>query len=216
MSGEGRFADVAAAVLLGGASSRMGSDKAQLDVEGVPAATRLARLADALFAEVLLVGGTPPADAPGRRVDDPPGEASALRGVVAALGAARAPRVLVLATDLQLVTPDVLLALVAYPEADAVVPRTAAGREPLCALYRRVPVLERARVRLARGALSLQALLAELELAELAGDDLAAVDPEGAALLNVNTRDDLARARAVLAARRGAGAPPLAARARRA
>jgi molybdopterin-guanine dinucleotide biosynthesis protein A len=194
----------------------MGSDKAHLDVEGVPAATRLARLADALFGEVLLVGGSPPADAPGRRVRDPEGTPSALRGVVAALAAARAPRVLVLATDLPLVTADVLLALVAFPEADAVVPRSAAGLEPLCALYRRDAALPPARARLERGELSLRGLLGELALSVLGGGDLAAVDEDGCALLNMNTRDDLARARALLAARAGRSGAPSAARTGRA
>ena len=216
MSGEGRLADVAAAILVGGASTRMGRDKAGLELEGTPAAVRLARLVDALFGEVLLVGGAPAPGAPGRAVADPPGEPCSLRGLVGALGAARAPRVLVLATDLPLATPDLLLALVAFPEADVVAPRTAAGLEPLCALYRREAALPVARARLARGALSLQGLLGELSLATLADADLAAVDPDGSALLNVNTPEDLARARALLAARRAAADAPRPARAGRA
>jgi molybdopterin-guanine dinucleotide biosynthesis protein A len=182
----------------------MGTDKARVELEGVPAALRLARLADELFEEVLLVGGAPPAGAPGRAVADPPGEPSALRGLVGALGAAAAPRVLVVATDLPLVTPDLLLALVAYPEANAVVPRSAAGLEPLCALYRRDAALPVARARLARGALSLHGLLDELAPTVLGGADLAAVDPDGTALFNANTPEELARARALLAARRAA------------
>jgi molybdopterin-guanine dinucleotide biosynthesis protein A len=202
VSGDGRLADVAVAVLLGGASTRMGADKARIELEGVPSAVRLARLAAELFEEVLLVGGTPPAGAPGRAVADPAGEPSALRGLVGALAAAAAPRVLVVATDLPLVTPDLLLALVAYPDADVVVPRSAAGFEPLCALYRREAVLPLARARLARGELSLHGLLDELAPAVLGGAQLAAVDPDGTALLNANTPEDLARARALLAARR--------------
>lgn len=202
MSGAGRLADVAAAILVGGASIRMGRDKSALELEGTPAAARLARLAAALFGDVILVGGVPPPGTPGRAVADPPGEPCSLRGLVGALAAARAPRVLVLATDLALATPDLLLALVAFPEADVVVPRSAGGLEPLCALYRREAVLPVARARLARGALSLQGVLGELSLAVLAGADLAAVDPDGSALLNVNTPEDLARARALLAARR--------------
>ena len=194
---EGRLGNVAAALLLGGASSRMGADKAQLELEGEPVATRLATLLAALCEEVLLVGGAPPASAPGRRVADPDGPRSALRGLVGALAAARAERVLVVATDLVGVTPDLLLALVAAPEADVVVPRTPGGPEPLCALYRREPVLAEARRRLAAGQLALHALLGALSVHWLEGDDLRALDRSGRALANVNTPEDLAAFRGV-------------------
>src|SRR5262245_12769728 len=115
----------------------MGSDKAQIAVGGVAIATRVARCLALLCEDVVLVGGDPPADAPGRRAGDGPGPRCALRGVVSALATARAERVLVVATDLPFVTPELLLALIAWPEADAVVPRTADGVHPLCALYRR-------------------------------------------------------------------------------
>jgi molybdopterin-guanine dinucleotide biosynthesis protein A len=195
---EGRLAEFAGAILLGGASTRMGTDKAGLALGGVPLAVRTAELAAALFAEVLLVGGAPPAGAPGRAVADPPGPRCALRGLVGALEAARAPRVLVLATDLPGLTADLLLALVALPEADVVLPRSARGLEPLCALYAREAVLAPARAHLAAGSLALQGLLAELRLRTLEGADLRAVDPEGTALANANTPEEWARARARL------------------
>ena len=194
MSGSGRFSNVAGAVLTGGASSRMGSDKAQLEVGGVASATRVARCLALLCEDVVLVGGDPPADAPGRRAPDGEGPRCALRGVVAALEAARAERVLLVATDLPFVTPDLLLALVAWPEADAVVPRTPDGAHPLCALYRREPALAAARRHLAEQRLALSTLLGAIATRYLEGDDLRAVDPDGVALTNLNTADDVARA----------------------
>jgi len=193
MSGESRIANVSAALLLGGASTRMGADKAQLLICGEPAATRLAKLLAGLFEDVLLVGGEPPASAPGRRVADTEGPRSALRGVASALAAAREERVLVLATDLMGITPDLLLALTAFPEADAVVPRAAGFAQPLCALYRRAPALAAAKHCLARNSLALRALLERLGVRWLEGDDLAALDPGGNALANVNTPEDYAR-----------------------
>jgi molybdopterin-guanine dinucleotide biosynthesis protein A len=197
---EGRLANVAAAVLLGGASRRMGRDKAHVALGGVALATRVARVLDGLFEELWLVGGDPPAEAPGRRVPDPEGAACGLRGLVGGLAAATAERVLVVATDLPLVTPELLLALVAWPEADAVVPRPREGSQPLCALYRREVVLPVARARLAAGALELQALLAAVTTSFLEPADLAPLDPHGAALLNVNTPEDLAHAESLLRA----------------
>jgi molybdopterin-guanine dinucleotide biosynthesis protein A len=190
VSREGRIAGVSAALLLGGASSRMGRDKAQLLLDGVPAATHLAEVLANLFEEVLLVGGDPPQGAQGRRVPDPEGPRSALRGLVGALTAASSQRVLVVATDLMTVSPDLLLALLAWPEAEAVVPRTGERAHPLCALYRREPVLDVAQRRLAAGQLALVDLLAELKVSYLEGSDLHAVDPGGLALFNANTPEE--------------------------
>jgi molybdopterin-guanine dinucleotide biosynthesis protein A len=197
---EGRFAGIAGALLLGGASERMGADKAALEIGGEASALRTARLLASLFEEVLLVGGAAPPGTPGRSVPDPPGPRCALRGLVAALDAARAPRVLVVATDLPGLTADLLLALIALPEADAALPRGPSGRhEPLCALYRRESVLPLARARLAAGKLALHGLLDELPTTTLLqGAELAAFDPDGAVLANANTPEEWARARARL------------------
>lgn len=199
MASEARIATVTGAVLLGGASSRMGRDKAGLEVGGVAGATRAARLLDSLFSRVLLVGGDAPEEAPGERVADHPGPPCALRGLVGALEAADAERVLVLATDLPLVTPELVLALVAWPEAPVVAPRTETGPQPLCALYAREAVLREARDRLASGKLKLQGLLDRVGASYLEPSVLMRVDPDGQALFNVNTPDDLERARQLLA-----------------
>ena len=69
----------------------MGQDKARLSLGGLTLAGRLASLLSDLFEEVLLIGGDPPGDVPGRHVSDPPGPSCALRGLVGALpGAALA------------------------------------------------------------------------------------------------------------------------------
>ncbi|MEE2677945.1 MAG: molybdenum cofactor guanylyltransferase [Myxococcota bacterium] len=195
---DGRIGNVAGAVLLGGASRRMGRDKAALAVAGVPGATRTARLLDNLFDEVLLVGGAAPEDCPGQRVPDEPGPRCALRGLATALAAASAPRVFVVATDMPLLTPDLVLALVAWPEADAVVPRAGGRAHPLCAVYARDTVLPVARERLAGDDLALRGVLGAVSTAWLESGDVARVDPAGQALLNVNTPEDLAQVERLL------------------
>ncbi len=202
---ESRLGTISAAVLTGGASTRMGHDKARMEIGGTAGATRLARLLDGLCEDLLLVGGSPPEEAPGRRVPDPAGPVCALRGLVAALEAAREPRLLVVATDLPLLTADLVLALVAAPEADVVLPRTARGRQPLCALYRRETVLPLARERLAADRLALHGLLDAVDTVELGPEELALVDPTGQALTNVNTPEELREAESLLGkARRSA------------
>ena len=192
-AGEARLATVSAALLTGGSGTRLGQDKARVPLAGTPAATRLAQRLARLFEEVWLVGGDPPSDAPGCRVPDPPGPGCALRGIVGGLAAARGERVLVVATDLPLVSDALLLALVASPAADAVAPRTPEGQHALCALFLRERVLPVARKRLAAGELSLRGLLAEIDTRWLEGPDLARLDPHGMLLANLNTSADLAR-----------------------
>jgi molybdopterin-guanine dinucleotide biosynthesis protein A len=173
----------------------MGTDKAKLVFRGLaeePAAVSLARGLSTLFEHVLLIGGSPPAEAPGRRVSDPEGPRCALRGLVGALEASPSDRVLVVATDLPGLTPALLLGMLAAPEADVVLPRSDGRLQPLCALYRREVSLERARQQLARGALTLAGVLEGLSLEVLEGDDLAALDPDGLALFNVNSPEDRA------------------------
>ncbi|MBJ20150.1 MAG: molybdenum cofactor guanylyltransferase [bacterium] len=188
----GRLGNVTGALLMGGASSRMGRDKAGLEWDGEPWGIRAARLLEGLFEEILLVGGDPAPDAPGRRVADPAGPRCALRGLVAALGAASSERVLVIATDLPLLSADLLLALTAWPEYDAVVPSDAQGDHPLCAIYRRDTVLPMARDRLACERLSLKGLLERIDTARVTLAEFGLGDLGSQPLTNVNTPDDLA------------------------
>jgi len=170
----------------------MGSDKAQLEWQGNAWATRTARLLDRLFDETLLVGGAPAPDAPGRRITDLPGPTCALLGVATALEAASNERVLVVATDLPLLEADLLLALTAWPEADAVVPVDPHGEQPLCAIYGREACLPVAHARLEANQLALRGWLDELETSRVSLSELG-FDFEGATLLtNVNTPQELA------------------------
>lgn len=191
---EGRLANVSAALLVGGASSRMGRDKAALPLLGVAMATRLARLLDRHFEELLLVGGEPPPEAPGRRVADVEGPRCALRGVVTALAHAAGERVLIVATDLPLLSDALLLGLVAWPETDAVVARDDRGPQPLCGVYRREPALRAARERLVGERLALAGWLDALAVDVLPEDVQRRLDPESRALTNLNEPGDLARA----------------------
>lgn len=187
-----RLGNVTGALVLGGASTRMGRDKAHLEFQGEAWSTRTANLLAGLFTETLLVGGAPSADAPGRRVSDPTGPQCALRGVVGALAAATSPRVLVVATDLPLLCVDLLLALCAWPENEAVVPSDDHGDHPLCAIYERERCLEVARDNLASDHLSMRELLAHVDCSRVTLGDLGLSDLGPAPLRNINTPDELA------------------------
>ncbi len=105
------------AVLTGGASRRMGRDKALLAVDGVALAERVAQaLAAAGCAPVILAGQLPGLSALGRPVwPDAPtaGPPHPLRGVCTVLARSTAPRVLFAPCDLPALGPADLAALLA-------------------------------------------------------------------------------------------------------
>lgn len=116
------------AVLIGGDSSRMGSDKATYPVDGVPMAVRVVSAArEAGATEVLLVGG-PQSRARGIdgtwKKDAYPGEGP-LGGVITALKSATHDTVVVLSCDMPFITAAVIGSLVdGLADAQATVGRT--------------------------------------------------------------------------------------------
>ncbi len=116
------------AVLIGGDSSRMGTDKATYPVDGVPMAARVVSAArEAGAAEVLLVGG-PQSRAKGLdgtwKKDAFPGEGP-LGGVITALKASANDTVVVLSCDMPFITGAVIASLAdGLSDAQATVGRT--------------------------------------------------------------------------------------------
>jgi molybdopterin-guanine dinucleotide biosynthesis protein A len=140
-----------------------------------------------------------------RVISDVLPDAGALGGLYTALLDASHERVLVLACDLPFVTTALLERLVAEigdgagvasgagQEIDAVVPRSARGLEPLCAIYRK-RCAAAVRARIDRGALQVAGLLDEVRVREIGPDALAPYD-DGSLFENVNTPHDHERAR---------------------
>jgi molybdopterin-guanine dinucleotide biosynthesis protein A len=190
-----RLTHVEGAVLCGGASTRMGRDKATLLFEGVPLALRVADALGACLARVRLVAKDEALRALGRElILDRHPEQAALVGVAAALAACEAPAVLVAACDLVHLDPRVLLALCALAPvegaADVIAPVGPRGPEPLCAIYRArlLPEVER---RIAAGEFALQALLRDSACTLVPEAELRALDPTLRSLTNANSPDDL-------------------------
>jgi len=125
-------------ILAGGRSSRMGTDKALIEIEGRPLALRIADELAKSCGSVSLVGDPALYGTLGLPVvrDTFPGQGP-LAGIEAALGASALEWNLIVACDmpaLDSVTIETLFA----GFADCSVPEYADGRlEPLCAVYRR-------------------------------------------------------------------------------
>jgi molybdopterin-guanine dinucleotide biosynthesis protein A len=121
-------AEFSVAILIGGDSSRMGSDKATYEVDGAAMAVRVAQAAElAGAAEILLIGGT---QAKAKKLmgtwkkDGFPGEGP-LGGVITALKASSHDSVVVLSCDMPFITDAVISSLVrGLADAQASVGRT--------------------------------------------------------------------------------------------
>ncbi len=186
------------AILAGGRARRLGGvDKSALRIGPLSILERQLAALEGLADRIVLVGGAPDRLAPGRVrvVPDRLPRAAALGGLYTALGEAATPYVLVIACDLPFVSARVLerLAALADGTADAVVPRTTDGLQPLCAVYAR-RLRNRVRRRIESGHLKVQDLLAAVRVRELGPDDIASLDPTGHSFFNVNTPGDLGRA----------------------
>ena len=172
---------VAGALLVGGASTRFGSPKALARFAGETLAERAHRVLSSAFDRVIVVGKAADGlELPFPVLDDGSEVRAAIVGVAAALRLGDAERVVVLPTDMPLVTTELLLALADGAQgAEAAVPQSG----PLPGAYRRsvLPVLER---RIAAGDLALRQACLELELHTVQWDD--------AQLRNVNTPAELA------------------------
>lgn len=206
--GDAGIAGIIGIVLAGGASRRMGRDKAALPVGDAPLALRAAHRLAAVHPEVTEVAV---AD---RRRGLVPGFPSLLDGPGAGpaaglLGAALAypgRSLLALACDLPGVSTDLLAGLAGFGgRFDWAVPRWQGGIEPLCALYGPAALATLAR-RVDAGRMALHALAEEegLRVCFLEGEALAAYGRAEEMFFNLNTPEDVARWEG---RRQGGGAP---------
>lgn len=180
------MADFTVAVLIGGDSSRMGSDKAFFEVDGVPMAARvLGAAADAGAAEILVVGGTQTSakQLPGTwKKDGWPGEGP-LGGVITALKGATHDAVVVLSCDMPFLTPAVVTSLVSGLDgAQAAVGRTD-RLNWTCAAWSRAECLETLQTVWKRKERALHRAAVLLDVAE--------VPVPAVAVRNINSAEDL-------------------------
>jgi molybdopterin-guanine dinucleotide biosynthesis protein A len=193
-----RLAAIGGLLLTGGASRRMGTDKALIEVDGQRLVDRTAAVLRAVADPVVEVGPGW-SDLPAVR-EDPPGSGplAALSAGAAALRAAgHDGPVLVLAVDMPRVSVELLQFLAGRAGTATAVPRAGGHPQPMCARYG-PDVLAAVDERLAAGGRSLRDLLETLaasgsvswvereEWEPVAGPD---------AFADVDTPDDLRRLR---------------------
>ncbi len=133
--------ELSVAILAGGESRRMGTDKALIDLEGQPLVVHVARRFASLSDDVFVVCKVPlDLDLP--EVLDELADQTPLSGVITALRDARHDRVFVCACDMPFIDVDLVASL--RDDADVVVPRHDGMVEPLHCVWskRALPKLE--------------------------------------------------------------------------
>jgi FdhD protein len=130
---------VSAAILAGGTSSRMGTNKALLKVDDEPIITRTFQTLAKLFQEVFIVTNTPEEYTflPCRKVPDIYPGIGSIAGLHSALTHSSSERTFVTACDMPFVDPATIRHLCDLQQSgfDAVIPFSSGGQEPLHAVY---------------------------------------------------------------------------------
>lgn len=184
-------------VLAGGKSSRLGVEKAFLDFDG---RTLLELAIDAMQGicnEVTIVGDPAKFATYGAVVADRYRNCGPLGGIHGALLQSSAELNLMLAVDMPFVSRKLLALLLetaAASEAIVVVPRTAMGFQPLCAVYRR-EFAAAAESALGAGSYKIDAVFKEVAIRVVGEEELMRAGFTDRAFFNINTEDDLRAAR---------------------
>ncbi len=185
-------ADVAAIILTGGKSSRMGRPKALLPFNGEPLIVHIVRALKALFAEVVVVAA--------REQDLPPLPATLVRddvpyqgpvgGIYYGLKAGGGEFCFVTSCDVAFTNvPLISFLLSQIADHDVVVPYWQERFQPLHAVYRR-SVLPLLKEQLDRGELRPIYLFDKVRTRKIGEEEIRRLDPEGLSFLNMNTPED--------------------------
>lgn len=185
-------------ILAGGLGRRMGREKLSLEVDGLSLIEHVRNVLASTCSEVLVVGKAAlPSEGVRHVADERPGRQGPLAGIEAGLAASRCDHVFVAAGDMPFLKPklvDCFLERIERGRAPAVVPRHAGRVHPLCGAYQRA-LLPKVRAALDGGHLAVRGFLEGLDGVDYVGEELRGFGDPDVMLINVNTPEDLSRAR---------------------
>lgn len=186
---------VTGAVLAGGLSSRMGRDKALIEIDGVKIIESCFSVLSTLFENLLLVTNSPERYSflPYPACPDIfPGEGS-LAGIHSAIYHAKTDLVFVAACDMPYLSRDVISHLCSLADGyNIVVPESPNGAEPLHAIYRRdcLPLMESM---LLGGKKRIRDIFAFLNIRRVNWEEISGIPGAVETFLNFNTPEELKR-----------------------
>ncbi len=193
---------VSGVIQAGGRSARLGGrPKALIELGGRPIIERVVAALAPAVDDLLVVTNTPELYAflelP--MVGDVYPDHGSLGGIYSGLEAVSGPAALTVACDMPFLHPDVvkLVASRAH-QGDVVIPRVGSRLETMHAVYGKA-CLPHIAERLIAGQLKIVDFLERVRVVEIAEDEVALFRDPGIVFMNVNTPDDLERARALVA-----------------
>jgi molybdenum cofactor guanylyltransferase len=188
---------VAAFILSGGKSSRMGSDKAWLELAGKPLIARAVELARQVSDEVKIVGDPQRFSGYAPVVTDIFCDRGPLGGIHAALASTHCGCNLILAVDLPFLNAELLNYLLGEAQASGAVVTVPASHgyfQPLCGVYRK-EFASIAQQALAEGNNKIDALFPRISLRGISEPELQANGFGQELFRNLNTREEFEQAK---------------------
>ena len=186
----------------GGRSTRMGGEpKALLELAGKRIVERVVDALSTVLDDLLVVTNTPERYEFLRlpMVADRYPDGGSLGGIFTGLEAAGGDAAFTVACDMPFLSPDVVrLVLARAGEADVVIPRVGGQYETMHALYAKA-CLGPMEARLRAGRLKIVGFFPDVRVLEITAAAVARHRAPEVAFMNVNTPDELARARALAA-----------------
>jgi molybdopterin-guanine dinucleotide biosynthesis protein A len=191
--------DCTGVILAGGKNSRFsGKNKALVHIGGKRVLDRIYEVFTLLFDKIILVTNDPvqymewDLDI----VTDIFPIRSSLTGIHTGLFYITTPYALFVACDIPFIKKELIEILLdgVEPSIDIVIPETSKGFEPLCSVYSKrcfKPIEEQ----LEKKSFKIQQVFQKVRVKKISEDILRAIDPELISLYNINTPEDLARAK---------------------
>lgn len=186
-------ADLTAFILAGGKSTRMGTDKAFVVLNGSTLLSRMLDLARSVAKEVRIMGSVEKFSNFAPTVEDVFPGCGPLAGIHAALRSSQTDRNLILAIDLPFLSRqflDFLIMKSRASDANVTIVRTVEGWQPLCAVYRRA-FADSAEAALRHGRYRIDALFTDASTCVIRDDDLRQQKLSPDLFRNLNTPEDL-------------------------
>jgi molybdopterin-guanine dinucleotide biosynthesis protein A len=193
---------ISAILLAGGKSSRLGTDKAKVKLNGESfiiqdIAKKLSAVSDDI---VISTNGRRYEDitVPVRWATDVSPGAGSLMGLYSGLLAVQYDYAIAVACDMPFINIDLLKCMISMPhDYDALIPRVGEKTEQLHALYSKkcLPAIENA---LKSGRLKISAFLSDIRVKYVPEDVINRYDPEHLSFFNVNTQEQLKEAKDIL------------------